>query len=79
MEKYNLLKQIHNYTGLSPLNFPIHSAIAIAQSLPLLHLSSGGELQRCSANTVSVMCHISVGQIWNNSSTPLQIAFPSAN
>lgn len=62
MEKYNLLKQKHNYTGLSSLNFPIRSVLAVAQRLPLLHQSSGGEFWQCSPNTDSVMCHISVGQ-----------------
>lgn len=62
MEKYNLLKSKYNHTGISSLNFPIYSAIAIAQRLALLHQASGEGFQRCNPNTVSVMYQISVDQ-----------------
>ena len=62
MEKYNLLKLKHNCIGISSLNFPIYSAIAIAQRLALLHQAPGGEFQRCSPNTVSVICQVAVSR-----------------
>ena len=76
--KDNLLRSKHNIC-VSSLNFPIYSAIVIAQRLAFLHQASGGEFQRCSPNTFSVMCQSPVGQSRRNSPTHLQIPFPSAS